>query len=439
MKKIVFIGAGSFVFAKNLIGDCMLTPSLRDSEFALLDINHERLDLAEKMIQNLNHNINSGKAVVKAYKNQKEALRNADFVINAIQVGGYDECITKDFEIPMKYGLRQTYGDTLGIGGVFRGLRTIPVMQGIVKDMEEVCPDALLLNYSNPMCIVTGAVLKSSAVRTIGLCHSVQRCAGELLQAVGMQETDVTPEDVEYEIAGINHQAWLLKITKDGADLYPEIKRRASALNHSCRDAVRLEIMKRFGYYVTESSIHTAEYTPYFIKNNYPSLAAEFGLKTDMYLYWGEEHRGYWEQARKEIVENKNLTHKRTLEYASYIMNAVVTGTPVKINANCLNKGYITNLPENACVEIPCIVDGNGVHPCKVGELPLQCAALNRTNINVQDLTIRAALTGKKEHVYQALMLDPHTAAELSIDDIVAMCDEMLFENKKWLPMFDNL
>ena len=436
MIKIVFIGAGSFVFAKSLIGDCMLTPCLHQSEFALLDIDEERLQLAEQMISNLNQNINDGRAIVKAYRNQREALKNADFVINAIQVGGYDECITRDFEIPMKYGLEQTYGDTLGIGGIFRGLRTIPVLQGIIKDMEEVCPDALLLNYTNPMCIVTGAILKSSSIKTIGLCHSVQRCAGELLHAVGIQESTETPGNVDYEIAGINHQAWLLQIRKDGKDIYPQIKERAKAIGRNCNDAVRLEILNQFGYYVTESSVHTAEYTPYFIKRNYPQLKQEYGLRTDMYLYWDEEHKAYWEQAHKEIVENANLTHERTLEYASYIMEAMVTGKPIKINANVLNKGYIKNLPENSCIEVPCTVDKKGVHPCEVGELPIQCAALNRTNINVQDLTIEAALTGNKHYVYLAAMMDPHTAAELSIEDIVKLCDEMISENKKWLYMF---
>ncbi|WP_455616831.1 alpha-galactosidase [Eisenbergiella sp.] len=428
MRKIVLIGAGSFVFVKNLIGDCMLTPCLQDSEFALLDIDKDKLEVTKKMLERLNENINEGRAIVKAYKAQREALENADFVINTIQVGGYDGCVTQDFEIPMKYGLRQTFADTVGIGGIMRGLRTIPVVRGIVEDMEECCPDALFLNYTNPMAIVTGAIQKSSSIRTIGLCHSVQVCAHDLLMDLGIDE-----EGIQYTTAGINHQAWLLRITRNGKDIYPEIRRQAALIPEGHADAVRLEIMRRFGYFVTESSQHSSEYLPYFIKNRYPELLNKYGIKTEMFRGWEAEHKAYWEMARLEILNNDNLTHVRTKEFASYIMEAIVTGNAYRIAANVLNKGFITNLAEDACVEVPCLVDSSGVHPCFVGALPIQCAALNMTNINVQNLVIEAALTGKREHVYHAAMLDPHTAAELSLDDIVAMCDELLEVNRKWL------
>lgn len=428
MAKIVFIGAGSIIFVKNLIGDCLLTPSLQESEYALLDIDKEKLYLAEKMLQNLNVNINKGRATIKAYESQKEALKGADFVINAIQVGGYDPCVINDFEIPAKYGLKQTYADTLGIGGIFRGLRTIPVMKGITDDMEEVCPNAWLLNYTNPMAIITGAILRNSKIKTIGLCHSVQVCAHELLSGLGINE-----ENVQAKIAGINHQAWLLEITRDGKDLYPEIKKRAKERVEKHEDMVRYEVMNRLGYYVTESTQHSSEYMPYFIKHKYPELIERFGIKTEMYKDWGKSQIRYWKTTKEELVDNKELTHERTQEFASYIIESLLTGKTYKVAANVLNRGFISNLPEGACVEVPCLVDGTGIYPCYMGELPPQCAAINMTNINVQELAIKAALTGKKEHVYHAAMLDPHTAAELSIDDIVAMCDELLAANQDWL------
>lgn len=429
MAKIVFIGAGSIIFVKNLIGDCMMTPCLQESEYALLDIDREKLYLAEKMLQNLNQNVNQGRAKVKAYESQRDALKGADFVINAIQVGGYDPCVVNDFEIPFKYGLKQTYADTLGIGGIFRGLRTIPVMKGITDDMEECCPNAILLNYTNPMAIVTGAIQHNSTIQTIGLCHSVQVCAHDLLKGLGM-----STDNVEYQIAGINHQAWLLEVTQNGADLYPEIKARAEARTEKHEDMVRYEVMKRFGYYVTESTQHSGEYMPYFIKKSYPELIERYGLHTDMYKDWGKSQISYWKKAKSELVDNHAVTHQRTKEFASYILESLLTGSLYKIAANIQNQGNITNLPDGCCVEVPCLVDGTGIHPCHVGELPPQCAAMNLTNINVQNLTIEAALTGRKEHLYHAAMLDPHTSAELSLDDIVAMCDEMIEANKEWLP-----
>lgn len=423
--KIVFIGSGSIIFVKNLIGDCLLTPCLADAEYALLDIDAEKLALSERMLQRLNESVNSGRAHIRAYTSQKEALRGADFVISAIQVGGYRR-VVPDFEIPAKYGLKQTYADTLGIGGIFRGLRTVPVMQDIVRDMMEVCPDAWLLNYVNPMAIITGAMLKSTGVKMVGLCHSVQVCASNLLSGLGM------PTDhLRYKIAGINHQAWLLELEQNGVDIYPEIRKRAFARKDIHPDMVRYEIFRRFGYYVTESTQHTAEYTPYFIKRAYPGLAEQYGVKTEMYQDWGNSQQEYWSHARK--MENEPLTHTRTKEFASYILEAMTTGTPFEIAANLLNHGYIENLPQGCCVEVPCVVDAAGITPRRMGRLPEQCAALNRTNINVQELTIEAALTHKREHIYHAAMLDPHTAAELSIPDIIALCDEMIESNAGWI------
>ncbi len=427
--KIVFIGSGSIIFVKNLIGDCLLTPCLADAEYALLDIDAEKLALSERMLQHLNESVNSGRAHIRAYTSQKEALRGADFVISAIQVGGYRR-VVPDFEIPAKYGLKQTYADTLGIGGIFRGLRTVPVMQDIVRDMMEVCPDAWLLNYVNPMAIITGAMLKSTGVKMVGLCHSVQVCASDLLSGLGM------PTDhLRYKIAGINHQAWLLELEQNGVDIYPEVRKRAFARKDIHPDMVRYEIFRRFGYYVTESTQHTAEYTPYFIKRAYPGLAERYGVKTEMYRDWGNSQQEYWSHARK--MENEPLTHTRTKEFASYILEAMTTGAPFEIAANVLNHGYIENLPQGCCVEVPCVVDAAGITPRRMGRLPEQCAALNRTNINVQELTIEAALTHKKEHIYHAAMLDPHTAAELSIPDIIALCDEMIESNAGWIGNYE--
>ncbi len=399
---------------------------------ALYDINIERLGQSEKMLQNLNQNL-GGKATVQAYTDRKEALRGADYVINAIAVGELIPTIMSDFEIPEKYGLYQTVADTLGMGGLFRGLRTIPVMLDMAKDMEEVCPDAWLLNYTNPMAIVTGAMIQATGIKTVGLCHSVQTCARELLEGLGMDTADV-----RWRIGGINHQAWLLEITRNGVDLYPEIRRRAAQRTDLHPDMVRYDFMKWFGYFVTESSSHGSEYVPYYHKRHYPELKEKYSLPTDGYKNWGRGKAEYWQEVNG-MIENKNLGHERSHEYASYIMEAMETNIPYEIAGNVLNTGgLISNLPEKACVEVPCLVSAGGILPTRFGELPPQCAALNRTNINMQLLTIEAALTGKREHVYHAAMLDPHTSSELSIDDIVKMCDEMMEANRPFLSYLQN-
>ncbi|MED4074454.1 alpha-glucosidase/alpha-galactosidase [Priestia endophytica] len=430
MSKITFLGAGSTVFAKNVLGDSMTVPSLQNFEFALFDIDHERLKDSEIMLNNIKENLNSTVKVV-TYTDRKEALRGATYVINAIQVGGYDPSTIIDFEIPKKYGLRQTIADTVGIGGIFRNLRTIPVMMDFAKDMQEVCPDAWLLNYTNPMAVLTGIMLRYAGIKTVGLCHSVQVCTDELLKSL-----DMPTDNVQSKIAGINHMAWLLEVKRNGKDLYPEIKRRAKEKQKNKHDdMVRFELMERFGYYVTESSEHNAEYHPYFIKNKYPELINRFNIPLDEYPRRCVNQIEDWKKMRNDLVHDKNLSHKRSHEYGSYIMEAMETNQPIKIGGNVLNTGgLISNLPKNAVVEVPCLVDASGVTPTYIGDLPEQLAALNRTNINTQLLTIEAAMTRKKEHIYQAAMLDPHTSAELSIDDIVSLCDDLIEAHGDWLP-----
>ena len=434
MPKITFMGAGSTVFAKNVLGDSMCTPALEDSVIALYDIDPQRLKESELMLTAINNNLGN-KAKIEAYcgvENRKDALRGANYVVNAIQVGLYDPCTIIDFEVPKKYGLRQTIADTLGIGGIFRALRTIPVMFDFARDMEEVCPNAWFLNYTNPMAMLTGAMLRYTPIKTVGLCHSVQVCASTLMKHAGMEYDDT----VQWKIAGINHQAWLLEITKNGEDLYPEIKRRCAAITEKHGDMVRLEIMKRFGYYVTESSEHNAEYMPFFIKDKYPELIERFNIPLDEYPRRCVSQIERWEKQRDELTKDPHLTHTRSREYASRIMEAMETNQPFKFGGNVLNTGLITNLPQNACVEVACIADASGVTPTYVGDLPEQCAAMNRTNINVQLLAIQAAVTRKKDYIYQAAMMDPHCQSELSIDDIVALCDDLIEAHTGWLPEY---
>ena len=434
MPKITFMGAGSTVFAKNVLGDSMMTPALADSVIALYDIDADRLNESKLMLDTINRN-NGSKATIETYlgvENRKAALKGANYVVDAIQVGGYEPCTVTDFEIPKKYGLKQTIADTLGIGGIFRALRTIPVLFDFAKDMEEVCPDAWFLNYTNPMAMLSGAMQRYTGVKTVGLCHSVQVCCEGLMKGLGMEYDD----SVQWKVAGINHQAWLLEVTKDGVDLYPEIKRRAAARTEKHTDMVRYEVMKRFGYYITESSEHNAEYMPYFIKDKYPELIDRFNIPLDEYPRRCIKQIADWAARRDELLKDPHLTHERSREYASYIMEAMETNKPFKFGGNVINNGLITNLPSNACVEVPCMVDKSGVVPTFVGALPEQCAAMNRTNINVQLLTIEAAVTRKKDYIYQAAMMDPHTAAELSIDDIVAMCDDLIAAHEGWLPEY---
>ncbi len=430
MAKITFMGAGSTVFARNVLGDCMCSPALCNSEIALYDIDAQRLEDSQIILSAINHNVNQDRACIKSYlgvENRKAALKDADFVVNAIQVGGYDPCTIADFEIPKKYGLRQTIADTLGIGGIMRALRTIPVLEEFARDIEEVCPNALFLNYSNPMAMLTGYLQRFTKVRTVGLCHSVQICSKTLLEELGMEDKLEGRTEL---IAGINHMGWLLDIRdKDGNDLYPEIRRRAEEKNTSGEkhnDMVRLEYIRDLGYYCTESSEHNAEYNPFYIKSRYPELIDEFNIPLDEYPRRCIEQIEKWNKEKEDILNDGKITHERSREYASYIMEAVVTDQPYKIGGNVINNGYITNLPADACVEVPCYIDKTGVHPTTVGKLPTQLAAMNSANISAQLLTIEAAVTKDRKKIYQAAMMDPHTAAELSIKDIKAMCDELI-------------
>ena len=437
--KITFMGAGSTIFARNVIGDCMCTPALCESEFALYDIDEQRLKESEIILSAINRNINEGKAKITTYlgeEQRKDALRGASFVVNAIQVGGYEPCTVTDFEIPKKYGLRQTIADTMGIGGIMRALRTIPVMKAFADDMEEVCPDAWFLNYTNPMAMLTGYMLRYTKIKTVGLCHSVQGCSKDLLNALGMEDKVEGRTDV---IAGINHMAWLLDIRdKDGNDLYPEIKKRAKEKNATEKhgDMVRYDYIDKLGYYCTESSEHNAEYNGFYIKSRYPEMIEEFNIPLDEYPRRCVNQIAGWEEERDRILADGKITHERSKEYASYIMEAIVTNKPYKIGGNVLNNGLIDNLPKEACVEVPCLVDGSGITPCHMGELPLQLAAMNASNIYPQLLTIEAAATLEKKYIYNAAMMDPLTGTELNIKDIYAMVDEMLEAHKDWLPEY---
>jgi alpha-galactosidase len=442
MTKITFLGAGSTVFAKNILGDCLLTPALREAHLALYDIDGKRLRESKRLLDTLNRNVNRGRARITAHlgvSRRKTALRGADYVVNAVQVGGYKPATVIDFEVPKKYGLRQTIGDTLGIGGIFRALRTGPVMLEFARDMEAVCPEAWFLNYTNPMGILTGLMLRDTSIKTVGLCHSVQACVPELLRTLGMEEKI---GGVQWRIAGINHMAWLLELTENGKDLYPRVKKAAAARMRQWRkpgakkhpDMVRLEIMRHFGYYVTESSEHNAEYMPYWIKRLYPELVETLNIPLDEYPRRCEAQIAAWEKTGRDLLGNPKLTHRRTHEYGSHIMEAMLTGVPFRIGGNVLNRGLIANLPAPSVVEVPCLVDRNGVQGCVVGDLPEPCAALNRTNINVQLLTIEAIMTRKKERILQAALLDPHTAAELSIDDISRLCDDLIEAHGNLLP-----
>ncbi|MDD6011577.1 MAG: alpha-glucosidase/alpha-galactosidase [Oscillospiraceae bacterium] len=437
--KITFMGAGSTVFARNVIGDCMCTEALRDSVFALYDIDAERLEESRIILEAM-RKAKGGYGKIECYvgvENRKDALRGAAFVINAIQVGLYDPCTIIDFEVPKKYGLRQTIGDTLGIGGIMRTLRTIPVLQDFADDMAEVCPDAWFLNYVNPMAMLTGYMLRYTPIKTVGLCHSVQGCSEGLLKKLHMEDKLEGRKEL---IAGINHMAWLLDIRdKNGMDLYPEIKSRVDdyMAQPDADDKVRMDYIQNFGYYVTESSEHNAEYNMFYIKSKYPELIEKYNIPLDEYPRRCVNQIEQWKKDYREMLEKGVREHERSNEYASRIMEAMVTGNPFQIGGNVLNTGHlITNLPEEACVEVPCLVNGYGIHPCHVGPLPVQCAAMNMTNINVQLLTIEAAVTRKKEHIYQAAMLDPHTGSELDIDTIKKMVDDLIAAHGDYLPSF---
>lgn len=432
--KVTFMGAGSTVFSKNVLGDTMLCDVFHDVEIALYDINAERLEESYLLINSMNQNLNQGRAKVEKYlgiENRKAALRGADFVVDAIQVGLYDPCTIIDFEIPKKYGIRQTIADTLGIGGIMRGMRTIHVLKDFAHDMEEVCPNAWFLNYTNPMAILSGYMQRYTGVKTVGLCHSVQVCVRDLFK--GLDMTDKYEGHIS-KIAGINHMAWLLEIKdKDGNDLYPEIRRRAKEKNATTKhdDMVRYDYIDKFGYYCTESSEHNAEYNAFYIKAGRDDLIEKFNIPLDEYPRRCVNQIANWEKQKEELLAGGNVQHVRSREYASRIMEAIVTNVPYKIGGNVLNNGLITNLPREACVEVPCLVDNCGVTPTFVGDLPLQLAAMNSSNIYPQLLTIEAAVSGSRDTLYQAALMEPHTGAELSTDEVVALVDELVEAHEK--------
>ena len=439
--KLTFMGAGSTIFARNVIGDCMCSEVLRDSVFALYDIDGERLEQSRVILEAIRKN-KGGFGKIECYlgvENRKAALKGADFVVDAIQVGLYDPCTIIDFEVPKKYGLRQTIADTLGIGGIMRALRTIPVLDDFAKDMAEVCPDAWFLNYTNPMAMLSGFMQRYTPIKTVGLCHSVQSCTKGLFKSLEIDENLL--EGRRELIAGINHMGWLLEIKdRNGNDLYPLIKSKIDEYlaKPDAQNKVRIEYIKNFGYYCTESSEHNAEYNPFYIKSKYPELIEKYNIPLDEYPRRCINQIAKWKEDYAKMVEEGVREHNRSNEYASHIMEAMLTNKPYEIGGNVLNtnNGLITNLPAEACVEVPCLVDGHGIHGCHVGALPVQCAAMNMTNINVQLLTIEAAVTKKREHIYQAAMLDPHTGSELDIDTIKKMVDDLIEAHGDYLPKY---
>ena len=431
--KITFLGAGSTIFAKNVLGDCLLAEGLPEFTIALLDIDAERLEESYALICALRDKY---KPVVKVEKylatEAEAALAGANYVVNAIHVGGYEPCTVTDFEIPKKYGLRQTIADTLGIGGIFRGLRTIPVMKQYADIMERVCPDALFLNYTNPMSILSGYMQRYTKVKTVGLCHSCQCVTKDITAMLGSDEF----ADAKYTLAGINHMCWVLTLEdKDGNDLYPLFKKLYTEKQPK-HDLVRIEIMNRFGYYNTESSEHTAEYHPYFIKSQYPELIEKLNIPLDEYPRRCIKQIEDWKEQRQKLFEDTNIQHKRSREYASRIIEACETGVPYKIYGNVQNTNLITNLPANACVEVPIMVDENGLNPCHVGEIPDQLAGLNMSHIAVHNMVLKAAETLEKKYIYMAAYLDPHTRDQLSLDDIKSLCDDLIEAHGEWLPKF---
>ncbi|MDQ3692125.1 MAG: alpha-glucosidase/alpha-galactosidase [Chloroflexota bacterium] len=476
MVKIAFIGAGSTVFARALLRDLFTFPELHGATIALMDIDPERLS-DTRLVAGRVAAAAGAAAVIEATTDQRQALTGADYVINLIQVGGYQPATVIDFEIPKRYGLRQTIADTLGIGGIMRALRTIPVMLDLARDMEECCPDAPLLNYTNPMAMLTWAMTRATPITTVGLCHSVQGTARDLAEVL-----DLPPAEIDYLCAGINHLAFYLRFEHQGRDLYPELRRVAAAGEFPAYERVRFDVLQRMGYFVTESSEHFAEYVPWFIKRDRPDLIERYNIPLDEYPARCEEQIADWSRhraaltaadpealarydasratrlsgsrerqlqavakedpARAAALREAALAGRRERlaghsgEYGTLIIHSMETGQPRVVNGNVANTGLIDNLPVGCCVEVPCVVDGNGIQPTHVGALPPQLAALMQTNINVQSLTVEAALTGCRQHIYQAAMFDPHTAAELDPDQIRSLVDDLIAAHGDWLPAY---
>lgn len=433
MPKITFIGAGSTVFAKNLLGDILSFPELQESSICLFDIDEERLRTSEIVAHKVADALGA-KPSITATTNRRAALDGADYAICMIQVAGYKPGTVVDFEIPKKYGLRQTIADTLGIGGIMRGLRTIPVLLDMCRDMEALCPDVTFLQYVNPMAMNCWAINRATSIRTVGLCHSVQSTAEQLANDI-----NVPLDEISYLCAGINHMAFYLRFERDGENLYPLIRRVVDEGRVPDWNRVRYEMFQRLGYFVTESSEHFSEYVPWFIKRDRPDLIEQFNIPLDEYITRCENQIARWEKQRAELEAGANLEVRRSPEYGSLIIHSMETGQPRVVYGNVANNGLIDNLPQGCCVEVPCLVDKMGVQPTHIGALPPHLAALMQTNINVQSLTVEAALTGNREHIYHAAMLDPHTAAELSLDQIWSLVDDLIEAHGDWLPQYQAM
>jgi len=431
MPKITFIGAGSTVFARNLLGDILRFPELAGSTISLFDIDADRLSTSEIMARKVAEALGAHPAI-ETTTDRRAALDGADYAICMIQVAGYRPGTVIDFEIPKKYGLRQTIADTLGIGGIMRGLRTIPVLLDICRDMEALCPDATFLNYVNPMAMNCWAISRASAIKTVGLCHSVQGTAEQLAHDIG-----VPVEEINYLCAGINHMAFYLRFERHGEDLYPLIRRVIDEGRVPDWNRVRYAAFEHLGYFVTESSEHFSEYVPWFIKRDRPDLIERFNIPLDEYIQRCEDQIAGWDAMCADFEDpDRPLEVKPSHEYGSLIIHSLETGVPRVVYGNVANHGLIDNLPQGACVEVPCLVDKNGIQPTRIGALPPQLAALMQTNVNVQALTVEAALTGRRDYIYHAAMLDPHTAAELDLDQIVALVDDLIAAHGEWLPAY---
>ncbi len=435
MTKIAFIGAGSTVFAKNLLGDILSFPELQNATISLMDINSERLRTSEIVAHKVAEFFGA-RPTIEATLDRRRALDGADYAISMFQVGGYKPGTVIDFEVPRKYGLRQTIADTLGIGGIMRALRTIPVFLDTAADMQAVCPDVTFLQYVNPMAMNCWALNRATKIKTVGLCHSVQGTAEALAS-----DLKIPFDEINYVCAGINHMAFYLRFERDGQDLYPQLREVAEAGTFGKRgrmaDKVRYEVFKRTGYFVTESSEHFSEYVPWFIKRDRPDLIEEFEIPIEEYIWRCERQIAEWEALRARFEKGDlEMTHQRSHEYGSGIIHSLETGQPRVVYGNVANHGLIDNLPAGCTVEVPCLVDSNGVQPTRIGALPPHLAAMMQTNVNVQALAVEAALTGKREHIYHAAMLDPHTAAELSLDQIWAMVDDLIAAHGDMLPAF---
>jgi alpha-galactosidase len=438
MAKITLIGAGSTVFAQNILGDILSNPELADSEIALFDIDAERLATSEIMTRRIGATLGLGGLRIAATTDRRTALRGSDFVILMMQIGGYKPSTVIDFEIPKQFGLRQTIADTLGIGGIFRALRTIPVVLDIAKDMAEVCPRALMMNYVNPMAMISWAMQEAfPQIAYVGLCHSVQETSAHLARVLG---EDIG--QIDYRSAGINHVAFFTKFEKrlpggGSEDLYPRLRAIAASGDYPEGDKVRFAVMQHFGHFVTESSEHFSEYTPWFIKRDRPDLIDRFQVPLDEYIRRCEEQIAGWNDLRAGLEDHAApIEVCKSNEYAAAIIHGMVTGTNHLIYGNLRNDGLIDNLPRQAAVEVPCHVDHNGIQPVRVGSVPPQLAAIMRSQINVQELTVLAALTARREHIYHAAMMDPHTAAELSLDEIRALCDALIAAHGNYLPAY---